>query len=102
MFCGLCGRNMVGVSATRNGRKHSYYACNGRLIKSGCRMDYVRADLIEKQIISDFSDLFRTRGMVEKVWCPATPSLARYGDTQCSAPPRNSPSDCDMPTCLLS
>ena len=39
-------------------------------------MDYVRADLIEKQIISDFSDLFRTRGMVERVWVAASRLIA--------------------------
>jgi hypothetical protein len=42
MFCGLCGRNMVGVSGTKNGRKIPYYVCTGRLAKTGCRMDYIR------------------------------------------------------------
>jgi len=67
IFCGLCGKTMVGVSATKSGRKLPYYVCNGRLTKSGCRMDYIRADRLEAQIISDFSGLFRTRGIVERL-----------------------------------
>ncbi|MEP7029211.1 MAG: recombinase family protein, partial [Candidatus Eisenbacteria bacterium] len=68
IFCSKCGRGMVGVSGLKNGKRTAYYACNGRLTKSGCRMDYIRADLLEGQIIAGFQDLFRTREMVERVW----------------------------------
>jgi site-specific DNA recombinase len=71
IFCALCGRHMVGVSGNKDGRKIPYYVCNGRLSKSGCRMDYIRADLLEGQIIADFQELFRARDMVERVWAAA-------------------------------
>ncbi|MEP7216644.1 MAG: recombinase family protein, partial [Anaerolineaceae bacterium] len=77
IFCSGCGRSMVGVSGIRNGKKTPYYACNGRLTKSGCRMDYIRADLLEGKIIAGFQDLFRTREMVERVWREAQRLLAR-------------------------
>ena len=77
IFCGLCGKTMVGVSATKGGRKLPYYVCNGRLTKSGCRMDYIRADKLEAQLISDFSGLFRERGMVERVWMAASRLIAK-------------------------
>jgi site-specific DNA recombinase len=77
IFCGLCGGHMVGVSATKNGRKLPYYVCNGRLIKSGWGMDYVRADHLESQIMSDFSGLFRTRAMVKRVWLAVNRLIAK-------------------------
>jgi site-specific DNA recombinase len=70
--CALCGRHMVGVSGNKKGRKTPYYACNGRLSKSGCTMEYIRADQLEAQIISDFKDLFRSDEMVERVWKEAS------------------------------
>ena len=63
--------DQAGVSGNKDGRKIPYYVCNGRLSKSGCRMDYIRADLLEGQIIADFKELFRTRDMVERVWAAA-------------------------------
>ena len=40
-------------------------------------MDYIRADKLEAQIISDFSGLFRERGMVERVWMAASRLIAK-------------------------
>jgi len=69
--CALCGSHMVGVSGNKKGRKIPYYVCNGRLSKSGCALAYIRADMLEAQIISDFKDLCRSEEMVERVWTEA-------------------------------
>jgi len=75
IHCALCGRAMVGVSGNKNGRKIPYYVCNGRLSKTGCTMAYIRADLLEEQIIEGFQDLFRSEKVVERIWKAASRML---------------------------
>lgn len=49
LFCGECGRPMVGVSGTgKSGNLHHYYRCKGH--SDGCNLKNVRQDDIEKDI----------------------------------------------------
>ena len=53
IHCGACSKRMVGCSGNKNGVKHSYYVCRGRMAygKSDCDQDYVRADELEQAIL---------------------------------------------------
>ena len=53
IHCGGCGKPMVGCSGNKNGHKHTYYVCRGRLSygKGDCGQDYVRADDLETAIL---------------------------------------------------
>jgi site-specific DNA recombinase len=52
VYCGECGRRMVyGLSRSKNGTRHAYYFCIGRMQRSGCAMSAsVRPQLIETAI----------------------------------------------------
>jgi site-specific DNA recombinase len=66
--CALCGSPVVGVSANKKGRKFSYYACIGRLRKTGCTLAYIRAEELEQEIVRTFRELFRSDDMVDRIW----------------------------------
>jgi len=66
--CALCGEPVVGVSANKKGQKFSYYACIGRLRKTGCTLAYIRAEELEHEIIRTFRELFRSDDMVDRIW----------------------------------
>ena len=52
LFCGKCGRLMVGESGTSHtGRKHYYYKCGSAKRKTGCDKKAVKKDWIEDLII---------------------------------------------------
>ncbi len=51
LFCGECGKPMVGISGTgKNGTLHYYYACRGKITKQGCKKHSIRRDLIELEV----------------------------------------------------
>lgn len=53
LFCGKCGRNMIGDSGTsKTGVLHYYYSCAGKKKKRNCTKKSVKKDWIE-QIITD-------------------------------------------------
>ena len=66
---------MVGVSANAKGNKFSYYACNKRLDTQGCDQDYVRADLIEEQILGEVQAVFGNEALLEEIWQSAQRKL---------------------------
>ena len=52
LFCGKCGRMMVGESGTsRTGVKHYYYKCGGAKRKLGCDKKAVRKQWIEDMVV---------------------------------------------------
>lgn len=53
LFCGKCGRLMVGESGTsRTGKKHYYYKCGSAKRKTGCKKKAVKKDWIENLVVS--------------------------------------------------
>ena len=53
LFCGKCGRLMVGESGTsRTGKKHHYYKCGSVKRKMGCDKKAVKKGWIEELIIT--------------------------------------------------
>ena len=54
LFCGKCGKQMVGKSGYgRHGGKYEYYCCKGRLENSGCDKSHVQKDWIEEKILKE-------------------------------------------------
>ena len=52
LFCGKCGKPMVGICGTsRSGSRHYYYLCQGKHNKSGCDKRNERKDKIEQAVI---------------------------------------------------
>lgn len=52
LFCGKCGRLMVGESGTSHtGKKHYYYKCGSAKRKTGCTKKAVKKDWIENLIV---------------------------------------------------
>lgn len=51
LFCGECGKHMMGISGTaRSGELHYYYACQGKKDKPRCTKKNVRRDDIEQAV----------------------------------------------------
>lgn len=52
LFCGNCGRMMVGESGTSHtGKTHFYYKCGAAKRRKGCKKKAVRKDWIEKVVV---------------------------------------------------
>ena len=52
LFCGKCGRLMVGESGTSHtGKKHYYYKCGSAKRKTGCTKKAVKKDWIENLVV---------------------------------------------------
>lgn len=52
LFCGKCGKPMVGICGTsRTGDRHYYYLCQGKHNKTGCDKRNERKDKIEQAVI---------------------------------------------------
>ena len=52
LFCGMCGKPMVGICGTsKTGARHHYYLCQGKHNKSGCQKRNERKEKIEKAVI---------------------------------------------------
>ena len=83
LFCGKCGRLMVGESGTSHtGKKHYYYKCGSAKRKTGCTKKAVKKDWIENlvvertmQMIFDDTTLEAIVGMVLEVQARENPSL---------------------------
>lgn len=53
LFCGKCGRLMVGESGTSHtGKKHYYYKCGSAKRRTGCKKKAVKKDWIENLVVS--------------------------------------------------
>ena len=72
IFCGLCGRPMVGDSGTsKTGSKYYYYSCTGHKARGGykrvCEKKSVRKDDIEKAVLDFIYDRCLTGPEQEKI-----------------------------------
>lgn len=57
MFCGNCGRPMIGICGTScTGQLHYYYACQGKRLEKCCDKENIPRDMIEQLVV----DLART------------------------------------------
>ena len=68
IFCGRCGKGLVGRSAHRNGHRHRYYACANRSYHKGCDLPFIRADVAEELTIKDLQAIFNNQQLLEKIW----------------------------------
>ena len=73
LFCGYCGSPMVGKSGNNHsGQKYMYYACSGRLHRSGCKKKPVRQDLIEDLVLEEAHKIIQDddllQYLVDKTW----------------------------------
>jgi len=68
IFCGRCGKGLVGISAHRNGHRHRYYACANRSYHKGCDLPFIRADVAEELIRKDLSAIFNNHQLLENIW----------------------------------
>ena len=58
LFCGKCGKPMVGICGTsRTGERHYYYLCQGKHNKLGCDKKNERKEKIEQAVINAVKEL---------------------------------------------
>src|SRR5699024_583326 len=72
LFCGKCGKMMIGISGRgKNGAKHCYYACSGkdrrRRTTTSCDKKNVRKEWIEEMVIKSIQDTLKDPAMVEEI-----------------------------------
>jgi DNA invertase Pin-like site-specific DNA recombinase len=68
LFCGHCGKPMIGDSGTsRNGTKHYYYTCSTKKHGGGCSKQSVRAAAIEDEVIRTTIQTVLTDDMLEHI-----------------------------------
>ncbi len=67
VFCGKCGKGLVGRAAHRNGHRHKYYACPTRSYHRGCDLPFIRADIVEVLAVKEIQSIFRNPELLEKV-----------------------------------
>lgn len=52
IFCGICGKPMIGESGTsKTGRIYHYYKCSGRKLRSGCKKKIEKKEWLEELIV---------------------------------------------------
>jgi site-specific DNA recombinase len=68
IFCGRCGKGLVGRSAHRNGHRHRYYACANRSYHKGCDLPFIRADVVEELTMKELKSIFKNPELLDKIW----------------------------------
>lgn len=68
VFCGRCGKGLVGRAAHRNGHRHRYYACANRSYHKGCDLPFIRADSVETLLTEDLKSIFDNRDLLKSIW----------------------------------
>ena len=68
LFCGRCGKGMIGDSGTsRNGEKHYYYTCSTKKHGGDCKKKSVRAWAIEDEVVRSTVENILKPGMLEHI-----------------------------------
>lgn len=68
LFCGKCGRLMVGESGTSHtGKKHHYYKCGSSKRKTGCDKKAVKKDWIEELILRKTMELIHNDKALDRL-----------------------------------
>ena len=53
-ICANCGSRLTYVRAKGNGGTYAYFACIGRIKRTGCRLPYLSADEIENRVLTRY------------------------------------------------
>ncbi|MEA4895251.1 MAG: recombinase family protein [Oscillospiraceae bacterium] len=68
LFCGKCGRMMVGESGTSHtGRIHYYYKCGAAKRKKGCDKKAVKRDWIENLVVQRTANMILDDALMERL-----------------------------------
>lgn len=68
IFCGLCGRPMIGESGTsQTGEKYHYYACTGRKRHKDCGKTAVHKDWIEDLVVHETIRLILRDDVIQEI-----------------------------------
>lgn len=68
LFCGMCGKPMVGESGrSHTGVNHYYYKCGAAKRKQGCRKKAIRKQLIEDLVIKQMIRLLWSDTIIEHI-----------------------------------
>ncbi|MFI3254706.1 MAG: recombinase family protein [Eubacteriales bacterium] len=68
LFCGDCGRLMVGESGrSKTGRVYHYYKCVGTKKLKDCKKKAIRKDLIEDLVLGKVSEIIRNKDLLERI-----------------------------------
>lgn len=68
LFCGKCGRLMVGESGTSHtGKKHCYYKCGSSKRKTGCDKRAVKKDWIEEMVIGKTLEMLHSDKALDRL-----------------------------------
>ena len=68
LFCGECGKLMVGESGTsQTGRRYHYYKCGGAKRKSGCKKKPVRKEWIEDLVIQKTMEVIMDDNLLDRI-----------------------------------
>ena len=68
LFCGKCGRMMIGDSGTsQTGAKHDYYKCGSAKRKTGCDKKAVKKQWIEDVVIQQTMKIVVDGSLMERI-----------------------------------
>lgn len=68
LFCGKCGKMMVGESGTsKTGKKHYYYKCGSAKRKKGCDKKAVQKDWIENFVVQQTMTMVMDRSLMDRI-----------------------------------
>ena len=68
LFCGECGKQMIGMSGTgKNGTRHYYYACSGKRSEKSCAKKDHRRDQLEGDIARAIYELILQDDFIEQL-----------------------------------
>ena len=68
LFCGKCGKMMVGESGTsRTGTKHYYYKCGNAKRKTGCDKKAVKKEWIENLVVQQTMFMVTDKELMEHI-----------------------------------
>lgn len=68
LFCGRCGKPMIGDSGTsKSGTKHYYYTCSTKKHGGACQKKSVRAAVIENEVINTTIQTILQESMLEHI-----------------------------------
>jgi hypothetical protein len=68
IFCGLCGKYMIGESGTsRNGTRHQYYKCATAKSRKDCKKKTVQKAWIENLVIDEIAEMLLDEGNIQRI-----------------------------------
>ena len=77
IYCGKCGKGLVGTAAHRNGNRLKYYSCSNRTYQKGCDLPYIRADIVEVLTMKEIQTIFRNPELLDKIYNLVKTELAK-------------------------